>query len=379
MVTKYEKIRQLYIERLAGMFNEEDESRFQEMLNSDAEAKAIVEELKRESNAIHIESFVNETDEETELLKLKSRLNKNKRIANLKPWLIAASLISFITLGILWYPSKDLEQANGYENLTNATGDKGVSLQLSNGESVDLSKNDVNDTIAVGKLRLITKGNSFNGTEGEASSTMNVLSVPAKQDYKIVLADGTQVWLNSESKLTFPFKFAGNTREVVVEGEAYFDVAKDVNLPFIVRTKQTSIRVIGTRFNVNTYNPKQIQTSLVEGKVNLTANNSHSISLKPGFEAKFNPDKGFVVQEFNQENVLSWMNGIYYLNNTPLGSLTGLISRWFEVDVVFDNPQLKDYQITGLLEKEHLSDFLKDLETSANIEYYYSGNRLHIK
>jgi transmembrane sensor len=378
MITKYDKIRQLYMERLAGMFDEEDEFRFQHILNTDKEAQSIVEELDKKQDNILIQDFINETDEKAELDKLKSRINKNKIVSYLKPSLAAAAAVCIVVFAILLYPRQNsISDTNDY--ITDNIASKGVSLKLSNGDSVELSTTGIHDTIIVGAVKIVTNGNILKEAKGDVSSTMNVLTVPAKEDYKIVLSDGTQVWLNSESKLSFPFKFSGPTREVVIEGEAYFEVAKDEEHPFVVRTRQTQIQVLGTKFNVNTYHQQQNTTSLLEGKVKLTNNNGNTISLSPGFEAQFVPNKGFVVEKFNHENVLSWRDGVYYLQNTPLGDLKPLISRWFEVDVVFDSPELKDYQITGLLEKGHLSDFLKDLATSANIEYHYSGSRLHIK
>ncbi|WP_017258873.1 FecR family protein [Pedobacter arcticus] len=377
MISKYDKIRQLYIERLSGMFTEEDELGFQELLELDANARKIVHALEEESNNSHIKDFLKETDEDVALEELKLKLKRNQRLSNLTPWLIAATITSVVVLTVLWHPKQNIIPGNKNQ----VTHDKSVtvSLKLSNGTSVELLNDTSSDTIAIGKFRILTKKSTLEGTEGEVSSAMNVLTVPAKKDYKIVLSDGTRVWLNSQSTLTFPFKFKGTTREVTVEGEAYFEVAKNAAHPFIVRTKQISIRVVGTCFNVNTYNPNLIITSLVKGKVNLSSQKGKTISLISGYEAQFNPDKGFVLQEFNQENVLSWIDGIYYLQNTPLGSLKEVISRWFDVDVVFDNPELKDYQITGILEKGQLSDFLKDLKTSAKIEYSYSGNILHIK
>jgi transmembrane sensor len=247
MITKYDKIRQLYMERLAGMFDEEDEFRFQHILNTDKEAQSIVEELEKTQDNILIQDFINETDEKAELDKLKSRINKNKIVSYLKPSLVAA--VCIVVFAILLYPRQNsISDTNDY--IADNIQPKGVSLKLSNGDSVELSTTGIHDTIIVGEVKIVTNGNILKEAKGDVSSTMNVLTVPAKEDYKIVLSDGTQVWLNSESKLSFPFKFSGPTREVVIEGEAYFEVAKDEEHPFVVRTRQTQIQVLGTKFNV---------------------------------------------------------------------------------------------------------------------------------
>src|SRR5690606_25037817 len=126
----------------------------------------------------------------------------------------------------------------------------------------------------------------------------NIISVPFKRDYKLILSDGTEVWLNSLSNLRFPFNFIGEKREVFLEGEAYFKVAKDTK-PFIVHVGETDIKVLGTSFNINS-DGTQVITSLVEGSVLNSAGNE-SVLLKPGYQSIFEPLTGFKEQAFDAE------------------------------------------------------------------------------
>ncbi|WP_431198411.1 FecR family protein [Mucilaginibacter sp. P25] len=142
-----------------------------------------------------------------------------------------------------------------------------IELRLANGEHINLS--DTSKKVINMSFAHLKKG--VNGLSYQVDNSKNeewsTLLIPSKLNYRIVLSDGTQVWLNSVSSLRFPFSFLGKTREVYLTGEAFFKVAKNAAHPFIVHTGQTDVKVLGTEFNVNTYHADEIVTSLVEGSV----------------------------------------------------------------------------------------------------------------
>jgi len=214
---------------------------------------------------------------------------------------------------------------------------------------------------------------------GVRSVGFNTLEIPAKTDYSITLADGTQVFLNSKSKLRFPFYFDDARREIFIEGEAYLEVAKDAKRPFIVHTPLADIRVLGTKFNVNTYQEGTVRTSLVEGSVLLKGADKDSIALHPGLEALYRSDKGFTAHSFDAAEVLSWRDGIFYFQRQPLGELAGTISRWFGVRMIFEQDDLSQHAVSGLLEKGRLDEFLNNLEKTAGIDYSLQDTILVLK
>ena len=378
MTANYEEIRQLYMEQLTGTLSEADAIRFDTLLNTDPEAKGIVNELDMEAQNINASRFLANIDEAKELREL-NQLLERKPVLRMNPWTkwtaVAAALL-FVAMGIFFYKQHSTPERK-FVAIKNAK--PAVRLQLANGKSVELSRGGSSNTITVGDLKLETNGNSLNAATGSLSSEINTLTVPAKESYKIVLADGTKVWLNSKSILKFPFRFSGNIREITLEGEAYFEVAHQPERPFIVHAGHTKVEVLGTHFNVNTYTEEAVKTSLFEGKVELTAAGGKVIQLTPGYEAEFNSHTGFKVTGLDKEDVLSWMNGVYYFNNVPLSKLSEIVPRWFDISVVFDRPELLNYHISGLLEKNQLQEFLADLETSARVKWYFRGNVLHIK
>ncbi len=253
-----------------------------------------------------------------------------------------------------------------------------ISLTLNNGKSITLFKDSVRQTI-VSDNATLTSGDGTLKYRSE-DTAQNTLFIPAGQDYKIVLSDGTEVMLNAATKLRFPFNFSGRSRVVWLEGEAYFKVAKDAKRPFIVQTPLTQIQVLGTSFNVNTYTAGNVTTSLVEGKVTTHGStDDKEIELKPGYAASFQEARGFSLNKFDEEDVLSWMSGTYYFHNIPVDKLTDLIYRCYGVVIVLDKEKLAQKSVTGLMDRKKLTEFLSDLETTAQIKYYYSGNQLRLE
>lgn len=206
----------------------------------------------------------------------------------------------------------------------------------------------------------------------------NTLTVPAKTDYKFELSDGTEVHLNASSTLRFPFIFPGKAREVYLEGEAYFNVAKNAKQPFIVHTPTTSVRALGTAFNINSYDTGIVVTSLVQGAAVTDVGDSLDVTLKPGYEAIYKTGQRFKVKRFDETVTLSWREGVFRFNNQPLHELEPVVQRWFGVKVAFEQAALSALQYSGYLNKDKpLTEFLDQLSTSLNIEYHIYDNTIH--
>jgi transmembrane sensor len=203
--------------------------------------------------------------------------------------------------------------------------------------------------------------------------TYNTMSTPRGGQYQITLSDGTKVWLNAESSIKYPTAFTGKERKVTITGEAYFEVAKDVKKKFIVAVsthdsrltthdegsaeRTMTIEVLGTHFNVNTYKEEPtINTTLLEGAVKLnilpTADSrlpdNHSktnqsavlttLTLRPGQQGQFNPDQQKLSLAANPdvEQVMAWKNGGFNFNNKSFAEVMRMLSRWYDVDVIYE-------------------------------------------
>jgi len=323
-------------------------------------------------------------DSDTAWAKVEEELQQQERSKvrrlTFKKWLAAACILGIMAAGA-YYLLKPPAEMSGEEMAAAASQAKGLRLKLSNGKTIQLPYNQPAQQITTGSVALNAGARTLQYTaEDHSMGGLNTLLVPPKMDYRLILSDGTEVWLNATSTLKFPFAFNGTRREVYLEGEGYFKVAKNAGKPFIVHTPETSVEVLGTEFNINTYRTGITSTCLVSGGV-ATRSGTSTIVLKPGQEAVYTSRQGFTVQQFDADMVLSWMNGIFQFDNTRLRDLAPVIRRWFGINVVFDDQALADAPFTGVLDKHHdLPFFLKNLKnTGVGIDYYYAGETLHLK
>ncbi len=387
MNESYHYIRRLYLEKLTGTISEEEEFELGELLRTNIEAQHIWESLEKERRNLNADIILERIDPERELEEWNSRLAE-ERDQEPAPvwsgwWKWTAAVVVF-TIGFSYFFYDLLPLNNRSEGEVAAIGQNlgwtnEIKLRLSDGNSVTFSK-DKAEGYSVGGIQLESSGSQLKyAGDSQGAAAFNTLEVPATKDYSITLSDGTRVFLNSESTLRFPFYFSGETREIFIEGEAYLEVAKDTEKPFIVHTPLTDIHVLGTRFNVNTYHKGLVRTSLVEGKVSLVTEKRKPLQLLPGQEATYSEAKGFATAPFDAAEVLAWREGVFYFQHQPLEELSGIISRWFGTEVVFEREDLARHTVSGMLEKGHLDEFLHDLNKTSGIKYTLNGSVLTFK
>lgn len=176
---------------------------------------------------------------------------------------------------------------------------------------------------------------------------MNVLTVPRGMNKKITLADGTQVWLNAESRLEYPETFEGQERRVVhLKGEAYFEVAKDAAHPFIVETDLLKTQVVGTAFNVRAYSPEDAQVTLVEGSLKVSdVRNKKGILMKPGQNATLRKEGNFTVNAVEAKAHSSWAEGQFYFDNMELVEIMRELGRWYNINIIFTSKEAMHYRL----------------------------------
>ena len=381
MKHSYEQVFELYMEKLSGNLSAEDEKYVEEMLAGDTSFSEVWHALEEEGTRLKAGSFLERIDAGADLLTLKKRINSVEQPGNKIFFLkkaLAVAAIFLLALTGAWFIFFRNEIIISKEEIaaTVQKNKQSVNLVLANGKTFELSKDSTAKTIALDNAIL----NTGNGTlqYSSADTMQNTLWVPAGESYKMLLSDGTEVWLNAATSIRFPFRFYGLKREVYIDGEAYFKVAKDAAHPFIVHTALTQVEVLGTSFNVNTYQAGNVKTALVEGKVLTKSSDGKRMELTPGYAANYGVTNGFVSGVFDEDDVLSWINGIYYFHDIPVADLAVVASRFYGVKIVLNKNDFAGRSITGLLDKNKLTEFLNDLKTTAHTDYYYSGNELHL-
>ena len=206
----------------------------------------------------------------------------------------------------------------------------------------------------------------------------NTLVVPRGGEYMVELSDGTKVWLNSDSELRFPITFVGDRRNVEIEGEAYFEVAKDEGKPFHVLAKGVDIKVLGTSFNVMTYRGRTI-TTLVEGKVCLTYKDE-SVLMVPDRQAEVIAETGkILMREVDARNFTLWKDGVFYFENAALETIAERLSQWYDVNIVFNDEALKKLRYSVEMKRyNNIQDLLTKIEKTQKVKFLIQGKSIYI-
>jgi len=387
MSENHEYIYQLLLKKRNGTINESDDQYVSALISGHEDVELMWRALKHSFSLPGEEKFWRQIDVGNAWTAVREELSvKNTNVRSIRKWFFAAAVIVVSVTGIsfIW----KMMQHNGGNGKKEATivpavpiSKDELQLQLAGGETINLPYNQSKQDIKAGDVQLSADAKRLEYTGGKAlGNSYNTLTVPPKKDYKLLLSDGTEVWLNATSRLRFPFNFTGNKREVYLEGEAYFQVHRDASKPFIVHTQHTDIEVLGTSFNVNAYDEDITCTSLVSGAVITRADNK-AIHLLPGQEAVYQNSKGYKVVDFDEREVLGWMQGVYMFHNTSLSDIAEVIERWYGIQVVFDEKALASKKFTGGLEKlQRLDYFLETLQLISGLNYKYDEKGvLHLK
>lgn len=217
----------------------------------------------------------------------------------------------------------------------------------------------------------------------QENSVYHELVIPRGGEFSLTLPDGTEVYMNADSKLRFPTKFGKGERVVELEGEAYFQVVHNEDAPFIVKTSQMAIKVLGTEFNVSAYaEDSVIRTTLVRGSVKISSEVSgESVVLHPGEQSALNRgDHSMLVSEVDVSYAMAWKEGRLRFKEKPLKEVMKIISRWYDVDVVYEDEEVKDYPF-GCNFSRHatIEPLLKVFEATGTIETSIHGRKIWIR
>ncbi len=239
-------------------------------------------------------------------------------------------------------------------------------LTLSDGQKIALDSN-ASETINDGRLAIANTNGRLNYTGADVVA-MNTMTTPRGGQYQLTLSDGTKVWLNAMSSITYPTAFRESKREVTITGEAYFEVTKNKSKPFIVRTLHESINVLGTSFNVNAYADEAEKTTLVEGSIKIEGK-----IVQPG-----QAFSGGQIIATNIDQDIAWKNGAFNFNGADLPQAMRILSRWYDIHVKYEGP-VKPRKFRGELPRNlPLSEVLKILK-DMDVQFALEGKNLIVK
>ena len=320
-------------------------------------------------------------------LRLKRQMERKKRL-RVAMWMASAACMTIVCIILLQWKQIEVvlpktSMIAKQENILPA--EMKAILVRADGEQVVLGKEHRN-LVEIGNVLIAadSTGLEYNRLKQTTtdSAVFNQLIVPRGGLYLLVLSDGTRVWMNSDSRLKYPVMFSSNKREVILSGEAYFDVVKDKSAPFIVKTESGNIEVLGTEFNIKCYSDEDaLVTTLVNGKVKFDDGINPSVILKPEEQLIFEKENGqSIVRKVNVNHYISWKDNRLSFQGETLDMIMKTLSRWYNVEVVFEDSTLKALEFSGNLNKfTNIQEFLSLFELGVNVKFEVRNRTVYVR
>lgn len=334
------------------------------------------------------------TEEEVKeqiLLSLENSIQKYEQRKNrvtFYKYVSAAASIIILAVGYwLWkaqQPILNLEEIQPAQDWTYvAPVDNHTILTLYDGKKIDLDSLQVGKKIVQGAV-VLTKTfdhQLFYENKGRVHTAgHNSLTIPKGKQYQIHLADGTSIWLNSATTLQYPIDMlARNQRKVILDGEAYFEVSKDSNRPFLVKTNTQEVKVLGTHFNVNAYSDEPtVRTTLLEGSVQVKGRNNSQQILYPGEQSAISKNGFMDVKKVDVELTTAWKNQQFIFESEPIEAVMRMIERRYDVQVVYKGDRTDERFGGGFSAFDQVSKILKSLESTGKVRFEIHGKKIYV-
>jgi len=325
----------------------------------------------------------------------------HRRMALTRRWIAAASviLVVFFAGKYFWNAKRSTKPERSVAQVTKPgndlpPGSNKARLLLGDGSVIDLAdakngtirheagaridKKDGQLIYDVSKGKEASKG--ADGSREDEASAMNTIQTPRGGQYEVILADGTKVWLNSASSLSYPTTFTGKNRQVLLKGEAYFEVAEDKNKPFNVSVGDVQVDVLGTHFDIMAYEDENaINTTLLAGAVRVTRIGMGSRVLAANQEASMDRYSGSLsVNEVDAEEAVAWKDGFFEFEGASIETVMRQLARWYDVDVEYEGKT--DHHFRGMISRSsNVSEVFRKLELTGEVHFSMEGKKIIVK
>lgn len=383
------RIAQLIAKEMAGELSPEEKAELQQWQDKYPTGEKLHERILNPGNKHSRDQFVHGLETNASWQKVEKRIapTRHRKSRKLLWWSSAAAIVVLLlTISLLMPKSNELQQEVLSVAKVQAGSSKAI-LITSEGMQISLSKQESQQTLDLGNgIVAINNGNAVEYKQQSDSinnkNKRHTIQIPKGGEYELILPDGTHVWLNSDSELSFPAQFDDTKREVILSGEAYFSVTKNAAQPFIVKTTgDIEVKVLGTEFNVLAYpDANVVETTLREGSVNVS-DKEQNIVLTPSYQAVYEKkSKHLTSRKVDVRLYTTWKDGLFVFENKPLEEIMTTLSRWYNINVFYANPAVKKYHFTGDLER--YGDFRKTLgmiEKATSIQFKVNGNNIIVE
>ncbi|WP_321373403.1 FecR domain-containing protein [uncultured Draconibacterium sp.] len=295
----------------------------------------------------------------------------------------AAITVPLILGGLIFFHLSNTNEQLPQKVTSIMPGTQNAIVILDDGEEISLEDENLDQLVEKdgSVIRNINGELSYSEVESKRKKRLqNTLVVPRGGEYNLILSDGSKVFLNSMSQLSYPVNFEVDKREVTLEGEAYFEIERDENRPFLVNINGLKIEVLGTSFNVKGYNDEdEIYTTLVEGKVKLnTSATDDDLILIPDQQAILEKKTdNIIIHDVDASQFIGWKNGIYSFSDQSIEEIMKTLSRWYDFEYEFKDDSLKDLKFEGGLNKyDDIDPILDIIESTGKLKIEINGNKI---
>lgn len=381
MQIDHELIETLVLKEISGDISPSEAALLGNLLGSDARARELAEKIRNKVSVNEINSYLLANDKNVFTREIIEKIRQHKRRQIILRNISVSAAASLIIFAGLWYFSFNSKSDSLNTTVAaNTPPSKEIILHLPDGREIQLDSTD--QKLQAGGITVSTQSRTlaYSANKDASLAAENAtLAVPTGKDYKIQLEDGSEVHLNAATKLRFPLAFNGQNREISIDGEAYIKVAPNTRKPFIVHLPKGTVEVLGTEFNINTYDSNMARVSLVMGAVRVKTS-INTVLLKPGTQA-VSTSNDIAISSFDADEVLAWREGIYYIDDANLKDLSAVLSRWYGCTVVVDTKEAAAQRFTGVLYRDKPVDLmLKSIQLTNSIQYSTDENGIiHIK
>lgn len=324
-------------------------------------------------------------DQLAEISQLQAPVRKPRKVGSLWLWIPGAAALLLVSLWGLYdqYPRQETATLLVQEKQDVAPGGNKAVLKLANGQQVILDEAGIGDISQQAGVLVLKKADGSivyqmeEHTTATTAALRNSISTPSGGQYHLTLSDGTKVWLNAASSISYPVHFASSRREVEITGEVYFEVQHN-DRPFVVKSRDQEVEVLGTHFNINAYEDERYtKTTLAEGSVKVV-NSRTSNLLKPGQQALLK-DGTMQVIPVDTEAEIAWKNGDFSFKNQPTKALMRHLARWYAIEIDYSGYTERNDTFSGEISRSrNLSAVLQMLEKTNSIQFRIEGKRLYI-
>lgn len=376
-----ENIIQIIRDQFLGTITPEDQLKLEAWLKDSDEHVLLFEKIKKDIRCSSESAVYNSLNNEEAWLKFKTTISYKKRRVFIRRLLgyVAAVALPMLVITAYFFIVPDRQPCVTSDAVSRINpGSSRAILISAAGKTYELEDEREFEELEVSEGIIVKQagGNliydSVACPAGNVSPMMNTLKIPRGGEFKITFADGTTVHVNSASELRYPVSFEKHERKVYLSGEAYFEVAKDVDRPFYVLTDDVRIRVYGTEFNVNTHSAEYVQTVLVSGKVGIKPiGDKNEIVMNPGELADFDRNtKEFEIAKVDIRQYVAWKDGYFAFENETLERIMNTLSLWYDVDVFFQSESVKGLLFTGYMKRyEQIEDILNAITDVVNVQF----------